>query len=81
MKSYQLFRAFGIDVKVHPTFLWLLGIFAFVGFINGGVMAAVTQAVWIILVFGIVVLHEFGHSLAALRFGIPVLDITLLPLG
>ena len=81
MKSYQLFRAFGIDVKVHPTFLWLLGIFAFVGFINGGVMLAVTQSVWIILVFGIVVLHEFGHSLAALRFGIPVLDITLLPLG
>ena len=81
MKSYQLFRAFGIDVKVHVTFLWLLGYYAFGGLMDGGVWGAIIQAVWIILVFGIVTLHEFGHSLAALHFGIPVLDITLMPLG
>jgi Zn-dependent protease len=82
MKSYQLFRAFGIDVKVHPTFLWLLGIFALMGSMDGGgVIGAIGQAVWILCIFGIVLLHEFGHSLAALHFKIPVLDITLMPLG
>ncbi|MDA0836977.1 MAG: M50 family metallopeptidase [Planctomycetota bacterium] len=81
MKSYKLFRALGIDVKVHQTFLWLLAFYAFTGLMDGGVAGAITQAVWIIIVFGIVTLHEFGHGLAALHFGIPVLDITLMPLG
>jgi Zn-dependent protease len=81
MKSYQLFRAFGIDVKVHQTFLWLLCFYAFTGLMDGGVPGAITHVIWIIIVFGIVTLHEFGHSLAALHFGIPVLDITLMPLG
>jgi stage IV sporulation protein FB len=33
------------------------------------------------LLFGIVVLHEFGHSLAALNYDVPVKQIVLLPIG
>jgi len=38
-------------------------------------------AILTLVLFSIVLLHELGHSLAAKRFGIPVQDIVLLPIG
>src|SRR5918998_5000311 len=80
--SFKIGRAFGIDVKIHWTFFLLLAFFFYLGFSNGGnVAAAVTASVIIVALFFCVLLHEFGHSLVAQRFGIEVPDITLLPIG
>jgi Zn-dependent protease/predicted transcriptional regulator len=80
--SFKVGRAFGIDIKIHWTFLLLLVFFAFLGYRDSGsaVGALVTAAVVVVLFF-CVLLHEFGHSLVAQRLGLEVPDITLLPIG
>jgi Zn-dependent protease/CBS domain-containing protein len=75
-------RAFGIDVKVHWTFLLLLAFFGFTAYQNSGDLgsALVTVAI-IVALFVCVLLHEYGHSLVAQRLGIEIADITILPIG
>jgi len=80
--SFKIGRALGIDVKVHWTFFLLLAFFAFVGYgATGAVAGALVMVAVILALFVCVLLHEFGHSVAAQRLGIKVRDITLLPLG
>ena len=80
--SFKIGRAFGIDVKVHWTFLLLLAFFAFAGYQRTGSLTnALVTTVIIVALFLCVLLHEYGHSLVAQRLGIETEDITLLPLG
>jgi Zn-dependent protease/CBS domain-containing protein len=79
--SFHLARIAGIDVKVHVTFFLLLAFVALSYGQIGGVQAAVQGVAFICAVFLCVVLHEFGHALAARRYGIRTPDITLLPIG
>jgi stage IV sporulation protein FB len=80
--SFKIGRTFGIDVKVHWTFFLLLIFFAYLGFQeSGNVLGGVVTALVVVALFFCVLLHEFGHSLVAQRFGIEVPDITLLPIG
>ncbi len=80
--SYRMGKLAGIDVYVHLTFLLLL---AWIGlsrlFSGQGVAGATLSVLLVVMVFGIVVLHELGHALAARHYGIPTRDITLLPIG
>jgi Zn-dependent protease/CBS domain-containing protein len=80
--SIKVGRAFGIDVKVHWTFLLLLAFFGFTAYQNSGDLgsALVTVAI-IVALFVCVLLHEYGHSLVAQRLGIEIADITILPIG
>jgi Zn-dependent protease/CBS domain-containing protein len=71
----------GTVIRVHVTFLLLLVWIAFSYYAQGGTQAAIQGVVFIVLVFACVVLHEFGHVLAARRYGVQTPDITLLPIG
>ena len=71
--SLRIARIAGTDVKVHVTFLLLLGYFM----VQGGPPAALL----LLAIFACVLLHEFGHVLMARRFGIRTPDVILLPIG
>ena len=80
--SWRIGRIAGIDVYVHFTFLLLLvwvGIEHYLA--HGDIGEAIGGLVFILALFGIVVLHELGHALTARRFGIRTRDIILLPIG
>ncbi|MFN2305086.1 MAG: site-2 protease family protein [Anaerolineales bacterium] len=80
--SWNLGRIFGIDLKIHSTFVLLLIWIAISTLIAGGDFIAVgTEILLILALFMCVVFHELGHALMARRFGIPTKDITLLPIG
>src|SRR5688572_11687244 len=79
--SIHVARIAGIDLKVHGTFVLLLGVWGLIGYLQGEWMAALVSVVFVCFIFLCVLLHEFGHALAARRYGIRTPDITLLPIG
>jgi len=80
--SWRIGRIAGIGIYMHATFLLLLVWVGLVEYRASGTVASVAPAlVFILAVFGVVVLHELGHALTARRFGIATRDITLLPIG
>ncbi|MDB5312812.1 MAG: Zinc metalloprotease [Gemmataceae bacterium] len=80
--SWRIGRVAGIDVYVHFTFLLLLLWVALEHYLPSGDLAeALAGLVFVLAIFGVVVLHELGHALAARRYGIRTRDITLLPIG
>jgi Zn-dependent protease/CBS domain-containing protein len=80
--SWKLSQLAGIDIRIHATFLLLLGWIAASYWATGkGLEAMLAGIVFITALFACVVLHELGHALAARKFGIRTTDITLLPIG
>jgi Zn-dependent protease/CBS domain-containing protein len=80
--SFKIGRAFGIDVKVHWSFFLLLAFFGYLAFRDSGSLTSALVTVGIVVaLFFCVLLHEYGHSLVAIRLGSEVQDITLLPIG
>lgn len=72
----------GIPIKIHWTF-WLLVIW--IVFTNAQKGLDLQHIAWALLftalIFVCVLLHELGHALMALRFGIRTRSIILLPIG
>jgi len=77
--SLHLFSAFGIDVFVHWT--WFVVAYLFYS-MRGSVFG---EGWWFVLtygaLFGIVLMHEFGHALACRSVGGRAEQIVLWPLG
>ena len=79
--SFKLFDVAGTAVRVHFTFFLLLAWIGAIHWTQGGPAAAIDGVIFILLLFVCVVLHEFGHIVAARRYGIRTPDVTLLPIG
>ena len=77
----NLFRIRGIRLEVHFTFLLLLAFVAQDGWAEARWPGLLWSVATIIAFFSCVVLHELGHSLTAMRFGIGVRRILLMPIG
>src|ERR1700731_3434386 len=72
--SLKVASVYGIEVRIHFSFLLLL---AFFGFQSG----TLQSVLFILILFACVLLHEFGHAFAARAFGIRTRDITLYAIG
>jgi Zn-dependent protease len=72
--SLKVASVYGIEVRIHFSFLLLLAFFWF----QSGTLQSV---LFILILFTCVLLHEFGHAFAARAFGIRTQDITLYAIG
>jgi Zn-dependent protease/CBS domain-containing protein len=80
--SLRIGRLAGIDVYMHVTFVILLAWVAVSYYLpERSISDALDGLIFVLALFGIVVLHELGHALTARRFGIRTRDINLLPIG
>jgi len=79
--SIPLGRLFGIEIRVHLTFLFLLVFVWSTEPATQDVNAALRGLGLVGIVFGSVVLHELGHALMARGSGVPAKAIILLPIG
>src|SRR5487761_451961 len=73
-------RIFGIEIRLHWTFTFLVLAVIWANS-SSGRGAVVTGLVWIVAVFGSVIVHELAHSILARRRGATVRDILLTPIG
>jgi Zn-dependent protease/predicted transcriptional regulator len=79
--SFRLARIAGIDIRIHITFFLILVLGGLQWGTPYGLSGALFGILLMILLFVCVTLHELGHGVVAQRFGIPVREIVLLPLG
>ncbi len=79
--SIPVGRLFGIEIRIHLTFLFLL-VFLWSTTAATQDATAVLRVLGLVgIIFGSVVLHELGHALVARGSGIPAKGIILLPIG
>src|SRR5215210_3940268 len=71
----------GTVVRIHITFLLFLIWIAGTQWQLGGQVAALDSVLFMLLLFGCVLAHEFGHIFAARRYGIRTPEVTLWPIG
>lgn len=80
--SLSLGKVAGIKVFIHWTFFILIGWIFLMHFRMGhGFSEGFSGMLFILAIFACVVLHEFGHSLTAKRFGVQTNDISVYPIG
>jgi len=83
MRAFTVARWMGVDVHIHPTFLlvivWAIAQWGFGP--HGGPFSLLLGLLFVLMIVGSVIVHEFGHVVMARQFGVRVLDVTLWPFG
>jgi Zn-dependent protease len=88
--SFRVGRLFGVEIRLHYIFILLVMVIGLeagydaakkTGEVWSGVQAGLLAMGMVSTLFAFVLLHELGHSLVAIRHGVRVQDITLLPIG
>lgn len=77
LSALRIATVAGIPIRLHFTFLLFL---LWVG-LAGPHRAGGLSVAYVLALFLCVALHELGHGIVAQRYDIPVLDITLYPIG
>ena len=83
MKSWSILagRIFGVELRIHLSFVFLLFFVWLTESAARGNASAARGAALVAIVFGCVILHELGHALVGRRVGIRPKAIILLPIG
>lgn len=79
-QSFPVGRLFGVRIHIHLLFIFYL-LWELVGAAKGGASAIADELIFFTMIFGIVLLHEFGHCVGARSVGGSAEDIMLWPLG
>ena len=80
--SLRLITVRGIDIRLHFTFpLILIWAALQFGLLAGNLSGALFGVTAILILFGLVTLHELGHGFAAQYYDVPVKQIVLSPIG
>jgi Zn-dependent protease/CBS domain-containing protein len=74
-------RIFGVELRIHLTFFFLLLFVWLTESASHGPSSAGRGLALVGIVFASVVLHELGHALVATHAGVPAKAIILLPIG
>lgn len=80
--SFRVATFWSIPVRLHWSFSLLIFFVIYMGKQqNQSWLHIGISALFVLLLFLCVLLHEFGHALSAKYFNVPTRDITLLPIG
>jgi Zn-dependent protease/CBS domain-containing protein len=79
--SFPAGRLFGVEIRIHVTFLFLLGFIWFSESLTMGISGPGRGLALVAIIFGCVIVHELAHAVVAQRSGIIVRSIVLLPIG
>lgn len=71
----------GTVVKIHMTFVLFLVWIGGMQWSAGGAAAALETVTLVVLIFACVLAHEFGHIVAARRYGVRTPEVILSPIG
>jgi Zn-dependent protease len=78
--SLKIATIFGVDIFVHFSFLFILGL-VILGAGSQGPQVIEVELVWLVALFASVIFHEMAHTLVARRYGIRSLGIMIMALG
>lgn len=71
-------RLFGVPVRFHFTFVLFV---IFLGVVGLEGPSGAQAAIYVLALFGSVLLHELGHALVSRRYGIRTVEIVMFPIG